>query len=195
MMDKATALIDRLKQRLARAFWFTLALVFLIESWLWDNVKEWLRALEKALGVEKIEPWLEGVVARLSPRMTLALFAVPMIGVLPLKVAALALLARGHFLLGVLFIFAVKALALGVEAFLFDICRDKLLQMQWFCRLYSLVLDVRAWAAMLVSPIRPRLAELRRALRAYAEGFVGGDGGLSRRIARLRELARPKRGV
>lgn len=193
-MEKGNAPIDRVKARLARAFWFTLALIFLIESWLWDNVKEWLRALEKALGLERLEAWLAGLVSRLSPPMTLALFAVPMIGVLPLKVAALAILAHGHFLLGIVFIFAVKALTLGVEAFLFDICRDKLLEMQWFGRFYSLVLDVRAWASMLVKPYKARLAELGRALRAYAQGVIGKDGGdFSHRIARLRERARPKR--
>jgi hypothetical protein len=193
-MDKVTALLHWLKPRLARALWFTLALVFLIESWLWDNVKEWLRTLEKALGLERLEPLLENLVARLSPPMTLALFAVPMVGVLPLKVAALALLAHGHFVLGIVFIFAVKTLTLGVEAFLFDICRDKLLQMQWFGRVYSLVLDVRAWASILVKPYKAQLVELGRSMRAYAREVIGKDGGeISRRVARLRELARPKR--
>ncbi|WBJ99715.1 hypothetical protein [Methylocystis parvus] len=193
-MDKVNALIDWLKPRLSRAFWFTLALIFLIESWLWDNVKEWLRRLERALGLEKFEPWLESVVARLSPQMTLALFAAPMIGVLPFKIAALALLAHGQLLLGIVFIFGAKALTLGVEAFLFDICRDKLLQMQWFGRVYSIVLDIRAWASMLVRPYKTRLAEIGRDIRIYAEQFIGKEGGaFSRRIARLRELARPNR--
>lgn len=193
-MDKVIALLERLKPRIARALWFTLALVFLIESWLWDNVKEWLRRLEKALGFERLERWLEDLVAGLSPQTTLALFAVPMIGVLPLKVAALEILAHGHFFTGLVFILAVKTLTLGVEAFLFDICREKLLQMPWFGRFYSMVLDVRAWASMLVKPYKARLVELGRALRAYAQDVIGKDGGeFSRRVAQLREMARPKR--
>jgi len=195
-MEKLKALIDWLKPRLARAFWFTLALIFLVESWLWDNVKEWLRWLEKRLGLERLEPWLEGVVAKMSPPMTLALFAVPMIGVLPFKIGALALLAHGQIFLGLVFIFAVKALTLGVEAFLFDICRDKLLQMEWFGRLYSIVLDIRAWASALVKPYKAKLAELAGRLLAYAQQFIGEDGGdFARRIARLRERVRPKRPV
>lgn len=95
-MDRLNAAIDWLKPRLISAFWFTLAIVFLIESWIWDNVKEWLRQLERALGLERIEPWLESFVARLSPQMTLALFAIPMISVAPFKVAALSLFAQGH---------------------------------------------------------------------------------------------------
>ncbi len=97
--------------------------------------------------------------ARLSPPKTLALFLIPAIAVLPLKVAALSLLAHGHVLMGVALILLVKSLALGVEAFLFDICRDKLLQMLWFKRFYSTVLGVRAWAARLVEPYKARLAE------------------------------------
>lgn len=193
-MHMFKALIDWTKPRLARAFWFALALIFLIESWLWDNVKEWLRRLEKALGLEKIEPWLEGVVARLSPRMTLALFALPILGVLPFKLAALALLAHGQILLGLVFVFGAKALTLGVEAFLFDICRDKLLQMQWFGRLYSIVLDIRAWASLLVKPYKARLSEIMRELRAHADRFIARGGAeLSQKIARLRERARANR--
>ncbi|WP_457795617.1 hypothetical protein [Methylocystis sp. S23] len=195
-MERVKALIGALKPRLARAFWFTLALIFLVESWLWDNVKEWLRRLERALGLERLERRLEAVVAKSSPLTALALFAVPVIGVLPFKVAALALFARGHFLLGAIFIFAAKALTLGVEAFLFDICRDKLLQMQWFGRIYVIVLDIRAWASLLVKPYKARLVALIREIRAYAGRHIGGDGAeLTRKIARLREFARRKRPV
>lgn len=192
-MERVKALIDVVKPRLIRAFWFTLAILFLIESWIWDHVKEWLRQLERALGLERIERWLEGVVARLSPPMALALFAVPMLGVLPFKVAALALLARGHVVLGLTFIFLAKSLTLGVEAFLFDICRDKLLQMAWFARLYSVVLDVRAWASRLVRPLKLRAMAVFARLRAKAVALMEQTGGLfARRIARLRNAMRQK---
>ena len=91
-MENLKALAAYLKPRLVAAFWFTLAIIFLIESWIWDHVKDWLRLLERALGLERFEPWLQNIVSRLSPQMTLAIFAVPMIGVLPFKIAAFALL-------------------------------------------------------------------------------------------------------
>ncbi len=180
--------------RLARtAFWFALAILFLIESWIWDHVKDWLRRLERALGLERFEAWLAGVVDGLSPPMVLALFAVPMIGVLPFKVATLALFAQGHIVLGLLFTFVVKSLTLGVEAFLFDICRDKLLQMQWFAQIYSIVLDVRAWALLKVAPFRARAAATLRRLRAAADALLGGaDGELTRRVSRLRDAIRQR---
>jgi hypothetical protein len=192
-VEQLEAAIDRLKPRLIRAFWFALALIFLFESWLWDNVKEWLRRLERTLGLERLEPWLEGFVSRLSPPKTLALFAIPMVAVLPFKVLALEMLAHGHIVLGLAFIFLVKTLTLGVEAFLFDHCRDKLLEMEWFGRFYSLVLDARAWATMLVRPYKARLLEMSRGVREYLTARMGSAGGdFGRRIVKLRERLRAK---
>jgi len=186
--------MEQIKRRLKRAFWIVVALVFLFESWLWDNVKEWLRALGRAIGVERLEPWLRDLVARMSPPATLALFAVPAMTVFPFKVMALALVAGGHVMTGLIAIFFAKTLALGVTSFLFDICRDKLLEMQWFGRFYAVVLDVRAWANALVAPLRAQVHELAGRLNTRIAALFGDEGGnFRRRLARLRELAGPKR--
>lgn len=87
----------------------------------------------------------------------------------------------------------MKSLTLGVEAFLFEICRSKLLEMQWFGNLYSIVLDVRAWASTLVRPLKARAMDMWRRARDYAESFMKKDGGeLLRQIARLRDAVRQK---
>lgn len=186
-------LFTGLKKSLAEVFWFTLAIVFLIESWIWDHVKEWLRRLEHALGLERFEAWLKHLVAGLSPPMTLALFAVPMIGVLPFKLGAMALLAHGHVVTGLAFVFLVKSLTLGVEAFLFDICRDKLLQMAWFARLYSIVLDIRAWATLMVKPMKLRVSAVWNSIRERSRAMLARDSGeFTRRIARLRDAIRQR---
>lgn len=186
--------MENLKQQLRRGFWFTVALIFLFESWLWDNVKDWLRALGRALGVERIEPWLDAFVKKLSPQMTLAVFAVPAITIFPFKLAALSLIAHGHVLVGLIAIFLAKTLALGVTSFLFDLCRGKLLEMEWFGRFYSLVLDARAWAAALVQPYKEHLLKVSAQVKTNIAAFIGKEGGeFGRRWARLRDLARTKR--
>lgn len=177
--------MDRLKQSLIRGFWLTLAVIFMIESWLWDHVRDALRGLGRLLGLERFDPWLRTVVSKLSPPMTLVLFGVPGAVIFPFKLIALGLLARGYFLTGVVAIFVAKTLALGVTAVLFDICREKLMQMQWFCRFYSLMLAASAWSHELIAPLRrgvveiaaglrDRLAPLRRRV-LLATGFGGGS--------------------
>jgi hypothetical protein len=47
--------------------------------------------------------------------------------------------------------------SLGVTAFIFDLTRPKLLQMDWFRRFYDWVVRGIAWAHDLVDPIRRRL--------------------------------------
>ena len=183
--------MDRLKQSLVRVFWLTLAVVFLIESWLWDHVSDGLRALGRRLGLERVDPWLRAIVSKLSPPMTLVLFSVPGALIFPFKLIAFGLLARGYIVSGVIAIFAAKTLALGVTAVLFDICRDKLLQMKWFCRVYSLTLSVGAWAHELISPLRQRAAELAAGLRerlAPLKNLIQRSGqlGVGRRLSRLR---------
>ena len=79
----------------------------------------------------------------------------------------------------------------NVTAVLFDICRDKLLQMQWFCRFYSLMLAASAWSHDLIAPLRRRVAEVAATLRARLAPLSraiqeAGRLGVGRRLSRLR---------
>jgi len=183
--------MESIKRHLIRGFWFTLAVVFLFESWLWDHVKEWLRALGQLLGVERFEPWLAARIDRLSPPFILAIFALPAAAVLPLKALAVAILVRGHVLTGLAVVFAAKTLALGVTAFLFDLCRGKLLQIRWFANFYSLVLDVRAWAQRLVAPLRQRIHAVMEIVRERTAAMLGSrNAQFTRKLAALRAFTR-----
>lgn len=188
--------MDQLKRRLKRGLWFALAVIFLVESWLWDHLRDGLRALGRMLGVERFEPWLRSAIAPLSPQVTLAIFIIPVLAILPFKVVALALIADGYFVGGLIAAFGAKVFALGVTSFLFDICRDKLLQMPRFARFYEMMINFGAWAHALIEPIKIRVQEMKAELRALIASLTGAQGGQGRRlIARLRALARPKRSV
>lgn len=187
----ASPCMERLKQIIARVFWLTLAVVFLIESWLWDHVRDGLRALGRLIGIERFDPWLREIVGKLSPPMTLVLFSVPGALIFPFKLIAFGLLAKGYLLSGVIAILTAKTLALGVTAVLFDVCRDKLLQMQWFCRFYSLMLAVSAWSHELIAPLRLRVAEFSATLRERLSPLrrriqQAARLGVGRRLSRLR---------
>jgi hypothetical protein len=183
--------MEAVKHRLIRAFWLSLAVLFLVESWLWDHVKEWLRALGQKLGLSQLEAQLRDFISSLSPPLALAVFAVPALSILPVKILAVEMIAHGHFFWGLIVILAAKTLALGVTAFLFDLCRDKLMQFDWFVRFYDLVLRVRHWAHAHVEPIRQRLHAVRRMILERAASMFGeGKTQFSRRFAHLRALVR-----
>jgi len=98
----------------------------------------------------------------------LIVFVVPIIPLFPLKLVGLWLLTHEYWTSAVFTILFAKMLGVGVTAFVFDVTRDKLLEMHWFERLYELVLRLRAKATELVEPIKRRIAEL---LKGNGEGW------------------------
>jgi hypothetical protein len=101
----------------------------------------------------------------MSPGATLIVFVVPVLPLLPLKALGLWLLAHKYFVSAVLVIVFAKLLGVGITAFLFDVTRDKLLQMRWFNRLYEWVLAAREWSKAQVDPIKAAFVKFREQFR------------------------------
>lgn len=149
-------------RRLLQPFWVLLAIIFLIEAWLWDHLEPIVERVVAAIPLRAFKQWLSGRIDALSPAMTLIVFAVPVIVLFPLKLVGLWLLAHQYWLAATLVIVAGKFLGLGVTAFIFDVTRAKLLQMAWFRKGYEFIMAMRAKAAELVQPIKQRIRELLR---------------------------------
>ena len=76
----------------------SVALVFLLETWLWDRLQPIFAVLVAHLPLQRIKKQIANWVERLSPAFSLVVFAVPLGLLLPFKIAALWLLARGYWL-------------------------------------------------------------------------------------------------
>ena len=155
-------------RRLLQPFWVLLAVIFLIEAWLWDHLEPIVERIVAVIPLRAFKQWLSDRVDALSPAMTLIVFAVPVIPLFPLKLVGLWLLANEYWLSAALVIVAGKFLGLGVTAFIFDVTRVKLLQMAWFKKTYEFILAIRAKASALVQPIKQRIREI---LRGNGEGW------------------------
>jgi hypothetical protein len=170
-------------RRLLQPLWVLLAIIFLIEAWLWDHLEPIVARVVAMIPLRAFKQWLADRVDSLSPTMTLLVFIVPVMPLFPLKLIGLWLLAHEHWLGAIGTILFAKLLGVGVTAFIFDVTRPKLLEMRWFEALYDFVLRMRAKAAALVDPIKRRILHILR-----------GDGsGWSARTLRL--IARFRRSV
>ena len=162
-------------RRILQPLWVLLAIIFLIEAWLWDHLEPIVAAVVARVPLRAFKAWLAERVDTLSPAMTLIVFIVPVIPLFPLKLVGLWLLTHEYWISAVLTIIFAKFLGVGVAAFIFDVTRDKLLEMDWFETLYDFVIELRAKANALVDPIKQRIKEV-----------MGGDGdGWSARLLRL----------
>jgi hypothetical protein len=158
-------------RRLLQPLWVLLAVIFLIEAWLWDHLEPIVAWFVALIPLRAFKHWLAERVDTLSPAMTLIVFIVPVIPLFPLKLVGLWLLVHEYWLSAVFIILFAKFLGVGVTAFIFDVTRPKLLEMGWFERLYEFILALRAKAAALVEPSKQKILRLLR-----------GDGWSSRML-------------
>ena len=170
-------------RRLLQPFWVLLAVIFLIEAWLWDHLEPIVARIVARIPLRAFKQWLSERVDTLSPAMTLIVFAVPVLPLFPLKLVGLWLLANEYWLSAAAVIVFGKLVGVGVTAFIFDVTRDKLLEMNWFEKLYEFIIALREKAKALVEPVKQRIANTLR-----------GDGD-SWSVRTLRLIQRFRRGV
>jgi hypothetical protein len=152
-------------RRLLQPVFILLAIIFLIEAWLWDHLEPIVARIVAAIPLNAFKQWLAERVDALSPATTLIVFIVPIIPLFPLKMIGLWLLAHQYWLSAVSTLLFAKFLGVGVTAFVFDVTRPKLLQMAWFEKLYEFVLLLRARCKALVEPVKAKILY-----------FLRGDG-------------------
>src|SRR3978361_1894205 len=139
-------------RRLLQQFWVLLAILFRIEAWVWDHLEPIVARAVAAIPLQAFKQWLAERVDTLSPAMTLIVFIVPVIPLFPLKLVGLWLLTHEYWVAAFFTIVIGKFVGVGVTAFIFDVTRSKLLEMQWFKKLYEFVMALRAKATALVEP-------------------------------------------
>jgi len=172
-----------LRRYLLRPLWIVLALLFLLEAWLWDHLQPLVARLVALIPLAALKRGIARLVSSLPPWAVLFVFAVPFVLMLPLKFAEVYFLARRQWLLAAAVILLVKLVGVGVTAFIFDVTRDKLMQMAWFRRLYAWVMWARDWAHAQTEPIRQRVRQLAWLLKPRRAGTF------LRRLIRLRRRA------
>jgi hypothetical protein len=175
-------------RRLLRPLLILLALVFLLEAWLWTNLAPIVGWIVARIPLRAIKAAAAAWIERLPPAATLVVFVVPVILLLPLKFLGLWMLAHGYWLGALAVLAFAKVVSLGVTAFVFELTRPKLLQLAWFRSLYDRVMIWLAWAHELIDPIKARL---RRAFRMFGPKRAGRTLRLLTRIRRRMQAPRP----
>ena len=95
-------------------------------------------------------------IENLGAYKSLFLLAVPTATVEPLKLVAVAVAGKGHWVAGTTVIACCYLLSLVVVERLFGIVKPKLLTIPWFARLWRAVLSIRTWAAASFRRLRER---------------------------------------
>ena len=156
-------------RRLIRALLVVLALIFLLEAWLWDHLRPVVGAVVACVPWTTLKRRLTALLDNLSPNATLAIFVLPAILLLPLKILEIWLLAHRYWLSAVFVLIVAKLVGVGVTAFIFDVTRAKVLQIAWFRRLYDYLMWLRDWAHAMVDPMQRRAKQWLRVFSSKQE--------------------------
>lgn len=159
-------------RRLKHAAIVPLALLIAFEEWGWEP----LARLTACVARLPVLAWGERRIVALPPYGALALFTLPWLLLLPMKLFALGLIGSGHILLGAAAVLVLKVAGTAVVARLFTLAKPALMRLPWFASVYE---RWRAWKDGLLDRVRASSAWGRgRALRR----------GLRRRFERWRAL-------
>ncbi len=153
-----------------------LALVILFEEWGWEPLQRVLARIGAWRGLR----WIESAIRRLPPYAALALFALPTLALLPVKLGALWLIGKGQVMAGAALILAAKVAGTAIVARLFTLTRPALMRLAWFAALYG---RWTSWKAALLTRVRAsrpwRAARVlkhrvRRRWQAWRKVWAGG---------------------
>lgn len=119
-----------------------LAVFLIIEEWLWDILTAFGHWLARLLHLAKFELWL----SQTPPNLALIAFAIPVLIVTPINLAAFWLLAHGLFLQGILLEIFAKLLGTLLVARVFALTKPQLLTFAAFALLYTTIMGWLHWA-------------------------------------------------
>lgn len=163
---------DWFAHRLRHILIAPLALLIVFEEWGWEPLARLMACIARL----PLLAWAERRIGALPSYAALALFALPWLLLLPLKLFALWLIGNGHVLLGAAAVSAAKIAGTAVVARLFTLTKPTLMRLPWFASVYE---RWRIWKDGMLDQIRASKA--RSSGRAIKVG-------LRRRMKRWRAL-------
>lgn len=137
-----------------------LAIILIIEEWLWDALSALGHVLIRLLHLEAVERWL----SQTSPHVALMAFTIPLLIVTPINLAAFALLAHGLILQGVLLEIVAKLLGTLLVSRVFALTKPQLLTFKVLAFVYATIMRWLSWAHQKIT--QAKVYKLAKALKA-----------------------------
>jgi hypothetical protein len=159
-------MIPRGLKFLLHGFFALLGMVLvLFEEVLWVGLGGILRQVARLAPIAWVESWIR----RLPPILALPLFVLPWLIMLPVKLAALWLIAIGKIGHGALLFIGGEAFGVAFLARLYDLCRPALHQWRWFVIVEAVFLRWTNWAHRIFNTLPPVRFARTRWHRLWAE--------------------------
>lgn len=164
----------KLKKILAAPFIFIAAIFVLLEDWLWDD----LLRLTAFIGRLPVFRQIETLITQLPPYLSLIIFAIPSLLLIPVKLLAVWLLAHGQHMLGIATVIGAKVVGTALVARIYSLTHEKLLRIAWFAWLHERFVNFKAqvYARIKASAIYQAAHEQYLSLKTRVKYFFRSKG-------------------
>src|SRR5215813_14603293 len=88
-------------RRITHVLWIIVALIFLLEAWLWAKLAPIVAFLVWLVPLQPIKSRIAAAIEGLPPAATLVVFVIPVAVLFPIKLAALWAFGHGHWIAGI----------------------------------------------------------------------------------------------
>ncbi|MGH9799728.1 MAG: hypothetical protein ACRD82_05135 [Blastocatellia bacterium] len=168
-----------LKKLVAAPFVLIAAVFILLEGWLWDD----LQRLAAAIGRLPVFRQIESLISSLPPYGALAMFGAPSLLLIPVKLAALWLIAHHQATFGFLVVVIAKIAGTALIARIYHLTEAKLLLIGWFARLHTRFVAFKAcvYDTIKASRIYQRVHRQSQLIREWFRRFRQNRRGFWRR--------------
>ena len=145
-----------------------LAVILIIEEWLWDGLSAFGHFLIGLLRLDDFERWLSQV----SPNVALVAFMVPVLIVTPINLLTLGFLAHGLIMQGILLEIVAKLLGTLLVSRVFTLTKNQLLSFRLLAFIYSTVMRWLNWAHQKITDTA--VYKLSKALKQQLKSIIAG---------------------
>ena len=190
--------MDAFDKRPSRLAALPLALLFLLETWIWRRLDALARRISTLLPWERFRNAARRALAQAPAFVSVALFGVPVAVSEFGSFLSVVLMATGHVLAGIALYLGMKALGLVLVPVIFEITRERLLGLPWFAWGYAKFEALHALAHRFVAPYRQAAAAALRTSAARlwrAFGYRAPASAARAKAAKAETLASSARAV
>lgn len=156
-----------MKKVISGIFVFTATLFIFFEEWLWFRLLKFMRAAA-ALPIIRN---LEEVLRRQNKWVSLAVFIIPELSFIPVKLGVVWLMGNNHAFSGVILFIAAKITGTALFAWMWEVTESQITKFAWVNLIHETVCKIRIWAHSWIQqqPAYKQAKELVKNLKAQKE--------------------------
>ncbi len=143
-----------------------LAVILIIEEWLWDLLSALGHSLIRLLKLESVERWL----SQTSPKTALLAFMLPILIVTPINIAAIWLFLHGLLVEGVLLEVCAKLLGTLLVARVFTLTKNQLMTFRLIAAIYTTISNWLRWAHAKIA--ETAIYKFSKAIKAQVKAMI-----------------------